>query len=80
MRMLYCVRACARDASEVIWQYMAVNSQRSASVYMCVVFIAFNIYDPPLTTVPPFVHTQHGTRKLLKLTRARSLRMYIFIE
>ena len=37
-----CVRACACDASEVIWQYMAVNSQRSVSVHICVVFVAFN--------------------------------------
>ena len=43
MRQLYshaiCV-ACARDASDLIWQYMAVSLQRSVSVHMCVVFIA----------------------------------------
>ena len=46
-RQLYshaiCVRACARDTSEVIWQYMTVNLQRLVSVHMCVMFVAFNI-------------------------------------
>ena len=37
-----CVRACAHDTGEVIWQCMAVDSQQSASVHMCVVFVAFN--------------------------------------
>ena len=42
IRVLYCVRACAHDTSDVIWRYMAVNSQRLLSVHMCVVFVAFN--------------------------------------
>ena len=39
-------RTCARDTGDVIWQYMAVNSKRSVSVHMCVVFVAFNMLKP----------------------------------
>ena len=40
LRQLYphAICVCANDASEVIWQYMTVNLQRSVSVHMCVVF------------------------------------------
>ena len=34
--------SCARDTSDLIWPYIAVNLQRSASVHMCVVFVAIN--------------------------------------
>ena len=54
IRMLYCVRACAHDTGahvrtdDVIWQHMAVNSQRSASVHMCSVLSVFNSLDSPV--------------------------------
>ena len=41
--ILYCVRACAHDTGDVIWQYMVLNSKRSVSVHMCVVFVLCSI-------------------------------------
>ena len=52
IRMLYCVRACARDTGDVIWQYMAVNSQRSVSAHMCDVLVAFNLRLTVIIDVP----------------------------